>query len=406
MNDATQPRMARGRMLSAGILAAALFALLAFAPIASATPDPVGSGSTKVVLNNQWNKYLKTFGIKVQKIKPSKQKGKNQFIFNAEEGSMDPTNGFGEVSLEGGLKFKAGKKTAPVKAMVLDTNKMKLIAKVGGKKVTFATLKGLSYSRNGFGVNVKLNKMKLTNAAANLLNKKTGYKKGKPKPFLKNKLIAKSWSQVQPSEVAVIAQGAATLNLSAQSVEKLAKVGPETFPTEPGVDHPFQVHLAPIAPTQVVSVSPLTAAFPISGGEIGPTAEAGTLMTAGGLLLTQNLEAPLVEKGVTTLEMGNIWIDLGAKTASVEVTIKNSKDPTVGGALGRASIADFVLTGVATDPVNRTVAVSASATLQAVTAATLNQVFIEPLEKSFGPDDVKFEAGDSLGSFAFTAQTQ
>ncbi len=76
-------------------MAAALFALLAFAPIASASPDPVESGYTKLALNKNWFKYLKTFGIKVQKVKPSKQKGKKQFTFSATEGSMDPTNGLG-----------------------------------------------------------------------------------------------------------------------------------------------------------------------------------------------------------------------------------------------------------------------------------------------------------------------
>ena len=99
MTEATQPRMARGRMLPVSILAAALFALLAFAPIASATPDPVESGYTKVAINNNWFKYLKTFGIKIQKVKPSKQKGKKQFTFSATEGSMDPTNGLGTMSL-------------------------------------------------------------------------------------------------------------------------------------------------------------------------------------------------------------------------------------------------------------------------------------------------------------------
>ena len=225
MTEATQPRMARGRMLPVSILAAALFALLAFAPIASATPDPVESGYTKVALNNNWFKYLKTFGIKVQKVKPSKQKGKKQFTFSATEGSMDPTNGLGTMSLSGGLKFKAGKKSVVVKALVLDTGASKLTAKIGGKKVKFATAKGLSYSRNGFGVNVKLNKLKLTNSAANLLNKKTGYAKGKPKPFLKNKLIAKSWTEAQPATVAVVAQGSASLALAPQALTKLQRVG-------------------------------------------------------------------------------------------------------------------------------------------------------------------------------------
>ena len=86
--------------------------------------------------------------------------------------------------------------------------------------------------------------------------------------------------------------------------------------------------------------------------------------------------------------MGNIWVDLGAKTASVEVTITNPKTPEANlGNLGRASIADVNLTGatIVSDPATRTVSVqNASATLQAVTAETLNSVFITPIEKATG----------------------
>ena len=42
--------------------------------------------------------------------------------------------------------------------------------------------------------------------------------------------------------------------------------------------------------------------------------------------------------------MTNIWLDLGAKTASVEVIITNPKEPKANlGNLGRASIADIDL---------------------------------------------------------------
>ena len=86
--------------------------------------------------------------------------------------------------------------------------------------------------------------------------------------------------------------------------------------------------------------------------------------------------------------MGNIWVDLGAKTASVEVTITNAKTPELNhGNLGRASIADISLTGatITSDPATRTVSVqNASATLQAVTAETLNSVFIDTDRKGNG----------------------
>ncbi|MGE0066458.1 MAG: hypothetical protein AB7T48_03805 [Solirubrobacterales bacterium] len=397
-------------MLPAGILATALFALLAFAPFASAASDPVGGGNTTLTLNGGWTNYLKTFGIKVQKEGSTKLSGKKATFTNT-GGSVDPLTGLGEVTLGGGLKFKAGKKKAPVKAMVLNTSKKAIFAKVAGKQMKFATVAGWSQVRNGFGVNITVKKLKLTNSAASQLNKKTGYAKGKPKPFIKNKLIGKSASEVVPSTVVVLPSGNATLALSKEALEKLAKVGP-TVEVGPGVfANPFAVKLAPVAPTTVTNPGPPpTVAFPISGGTMGPTGTAGTLQTAGGLTLKQNLEAAGPNgAGETTLTLGNIYVDMATKQATVEVSITNPKTPAANlGNLGRASIADLVIGSVTADPATRTVSVTnAAATLQAVTAETLNSVFIKPIEDvTKAPDDVKFAAGDPLGTFSFTAQTE
>ncbi len=100
--------------------------------------------------------------------------------FTVTGGSLDPTTGLGEVTLGGGLKFKAGKKTATVKALVLNTSKKALTGKVGGKKVKIATVAGWTFARNGFGVNLTVKKLKLTGAGANALNKKLGFAKGNP----------------------------------------------------------------------------------------------------------------------------------------------------------------------------------------------------------------------------------
>lgn len=423
MNDVTQPARGRGMMLSAIAMVAALVALLAFAPFASATSDPVASGTTSVTLNKGFFKKLKKYGIKVLKISPGKVKGR-VVTLPVSSGSMDPTNGLGSLELGGGIKFKAGKKTAPVNTLLLDTAQSSLTGKVAGKSMKIAGLSGLTFSRNGFGVNVNVAKLKLTGKAAKQLNKKlgfTGQKKGKGKkakghkrasvskstqpPFKGNQVLGSSTSETQPKTVAVIPTGSVNLTLSAAALQKLKKVGPP-----PGeAEGPFAVKLSTVPPTSIVNPGPPpTVGFPISGGTIAPTASSGILQTIGGLKLTQDLEA--VGKGVTTLTMGNIWVDLGAKTATVEVTIENPKTPEANlGNLGRASIADISLTGatITSNPTSRTVTVeNASATLQAVTAETLNSVFITPIEKATAEPQEKFAAGDPLGTFSFTALTQ
>ena len=423
MNDVTQPARGRGLMLSAVAMLAALVALLAFAPFASAASNPLASGTTTISLNKGLVKKLKKYNVKVKKISPATVKGRLVSL-PVSGGSLDPITGLGTIEHSGGIKFKAGKKSAPVNTLVLDTTTGSLNAKVAGKSMKFASVKGFTVARNGFGANVSIKALKLTGKAAKQLNKKLGFsgqKKGKGKakgnkrasvskalqpPFKGNQVLGSSASETQPKIVGVLPTGNAQLVLSPEALKKLAQVGPENPPASG--NHPFAVKLAPVEPTKIVSLSPVTAVFPISGGTMGPTATAGVLQTAGGLKLTQNLEA--VGKGETNLVMGNIWVDLGAKTASVEVTITNPKTPEANlGNLGRASIADINLTGatITSDPATRTVSVqNASATLQAVTAETLNSVFITPIEKATGQPQTKFAGGDPLGVFSFTAQTE
>ncbi len=429
MKDVTQPLEARGTMLAAVTTVAALVALLAFAPLAAATSDPLSSGTTTLTLNKGFAKKLKKSGVKVLKLSPGTVKGRTVTL-PVSGGSLDPTNGLGTVEHSGGIKFKAGKKSASVNTLVLETATGSLNAKVAGKAMKLASVTGVTFARNGFGTNVSIASMKLTGKAAKQLNKKLGFsgkKKsgksgGKAKdnkrasaskvvkpPFKGKQVIGSAASETQPKTVAVVPGGDATLALSPTALKKIKQVGPE-FPPASG-EHPFEVKLTPVDPTKVISLSPVTAAFPISGGTMGPTAAAGILQTAGGLRLTQNLEALGPNgKGETTLTMGNIWVDLGAKTATVEVTIENPKTPAANlGNLGRSSIADIQLTGatISSDPATRVVSVqNATATLQAVTAETLNSVFIKPIEEATATPQEKFAAGDPLGTFSFSAQTQ
>lgn len=415
MTEATQPRMARGKKLPAAILASALFALLAFAPYASATADPVGSGSATVTLNKGFTKYLKTFGIKTTKIGPAKLKGA-KLTLPATGGEVDPTNGLGTVTLGGGLKFKAGKKSAAVKGIVLDTTKAALTAKVSGKKVKLATVKGYSYARSGFGVSMTVKKLKLTKAAAKKLNKKLGYAKGKPKPFLANKLLGSAKAEEQPATVTVLPGGNVSFKADQGLLLKLKDVE-----TEAKV----------IAPTTEKGLGNYE--LPITGGSIAPNGAGGVVQTAGGLLLSQKLPTGPSSALETEITLGNMWLDLSAKTVTVEVVAKsNASDSLNLGNLGRSSIADLTITGVTADAATRTVSVASSAVLQpisaevlegfvkvyqayyeAVVCASLPEKCKEPAEKAIAKEQAEkkvekdhITAGNPLGTFSFTAQTQ
>jgi hypothetical protein len=406
-------------MPSAVAVVAALAALLAFAPFASATSDPLASGTTSITLNKGFFKKLKKNGVKVLKVSPATLKNRTVGL-PVTGGSLDPTTGAGTVEHSGGIKFKRGKKTATVNTLVLESATSSLKAKVAGKTMKLASVKGYTSTRNGFGTNVSVSALKLTGKAAKQLNKKLGFtgkkknKQGKKVPvkplFKGNQTLGSSASETQPKTVAVLPTGSATLALSQSAAEKLNNVGPQPEFPKPG---PFAVKLGTVSPTSVIAAGPPpTLAFPIGGGTMSPTASAGTLQTLGGVTLTQSLEAapPPGTKGVTTLTMKDIWVDMSTKVATVEVSIENPKTPEANlGNLGRSSIADIVLTGavVSSDPATHTISVlNASATLQAVTAETLNSVFITPIEKATGEPQEKFAAGDPLGIFSFTATTQ
>ncbi|HEU5105081.1 MAG TPA: hypothetical protein VFU11_04510 [Solirubrobacterales bacterium] len=422
--------MARGTKLPLAALAAALFALLAFAPYASATADPVESGSATITLNNGFTKYLKTFGIKTTKISPAKLKGKKA-TFPVTGGEVDPTNGAGTVNLGGGLKFKAGKKSAPVKGLSLSTAKKALFAKVAGKKVKLATVGGYSYTRAGFGVSMTVKKLKLTKAAAKNLNKKLGYSKGKPKPFIANKLMGSAKAEEQPATVTIVPGGNVSFNADQDLLLKLKDV---------------EANAAVIAPTTEKGFGNYE--LPISGGNIGPTGAAGQVQTAGGLLLTQKLDKGDGSFLETEITLGNMWLDLSAKTVTVEVVAKSNASESLNlGNLGRSSIADLTITKVTTDATARTVSVDSSAVLQPISAEVLEgfvkvyQAYYEagfyaqfcafaapkncnspePAEKAAEEEAGKaaakeaaekkvekdhITAGNPLGTFSFTAQTQ
>ena len=375
MHEVTQRRRARG-MLSVAFVATALLALLAFAPLASATPDPVASGTTTIKLDQKLTQELQQFGIKLSALKPAKLKGRTA-TFKVTGGSFDPTNNKGTLTHSGGLKVKWGKKSVQIKALELNTSKKGLFGKVGGKKMKVATIGGAKFTRAGFGVKATIKKLNLTGNAAVALDKKLnpaqpakskGNKKGKggnrasksdaiPAPFKANALLGSATSNEQPSTVALVPGGSMTFALNADLATKLgnAQVKINTLPGTTGL------------PSN-------TYAFPITGGNFASTGTAGTVQSGGGLSLAQNLTLSNGTKLDTNITLGAFWYDLQAKTISVEVSATSTASKELNlGALGRSSVADVTIGGVIADPKTRSVAVqNSSAVLQPVSGEVLN----------------------------------
>ena len=381
MSDSTRLGRARGKMLPVAIVAAALVAMLAIAPFASAaTPNPISSGTTTLTINSSFNKSAKNAGIKIAAVKPSKIKG-TKATFAVTGGEIEAASGSGSVSHSGGLKITWGKKSVTLKSLTLSSKTKSLSAKIGGKTVKLATLGGLSMARLGFGNSIAAKQVKLTSAGANALNSKLTpaptkvkvKKKGKTitktvktKPFFKkNMLLGGSNTQVEVQTDNVLPTGTMTFAGDLNTLGKLAKA---------------EVKLEVIPPTTQTAVT--TFVSPLSGGIISPLGTSGTVNSAGGLKLVQTLElkAQKNPQANTTITLGSIGVDLAAKTASVEVVGESTfVDPTSStenkplnlGKLGRSSIADLTITATPS-PATRTVTVSATGTVQAVAAEVLN----------------------------------
>lgn len=432
MSESTRLGRARGRMLPVSIVAAALIAMLAIVPIASAaTPNPISSGSTTITLKSSVVKSLKKAGVKITAVKPAKIKG-SKATLPVTGGEVEATTGKGTITHGGGLKIKAGKKSTTIKSIAINSKNKSVSAKVGGKNVKLATLAGVSATRLGFGNSVVAKKLKLTSAGAKALNKALapkptkGQKKAKPM-FKANTVLGGSTTQAEPETDNVLASGTMTYTGDATLLGKLKDV---------------ETTVELIAPT---TLTPPTAFLsPLSGGTVSPAGTSGTINSTGGIRLSQVLPTSATTAITTKITLGNFGVDLAAKTASVEVIGESNaesggKKPLNLGNLGRSSIGDLAITSTPS-PATRTVSISSTATIQPVAAEVL-EGFVsvyrayyaeaykleflkayaetgEPITpeveaaakkkgeeesaKKTASDDIK--AGESLGSFSFIAQ--
>ena len=440
MSESTRLGRARGKkMLPVAVLASALFAMLAIASVASAaTPNPISSGTTTLTINAKLLKSAKQAGIKITAVKPAKIKG-SKATFAVTGGEIEATTGAGTITHSGGLKIVWGKKSVTLKSFTVSTSSKSLSAKIGGKTVKVASLAGVSATRLGFGNGITAKKVKLTSAGANALNKKltpaptkTKVKKNgktivktvkvKP-PFKANALLGSSNTEVEVGTDNVLAKETMVFNGDPTLLGKLKDVG---------------VELQTISPT---SASGTTFTSPIAGGTIAPNGTTGAVNSSGGLKMVQVLPTSATTSISTSITLANIGVDLGAKTAGVEVIGESNaetegKKPLNVGNLGRSSIADLTITGTNPSPATRTVGVTANAVIQPVAAEVLEgfvkvyqgwytQVAAKQIAEGLGKEgkviteaealalgakaaeakvaNDQIKSGEALGSFSFIA---
>jgi hypothetical protein len=349
------------------IPALALIFLLAFAPAAQASYDPIAGGPTKLVLDKGFLSFLKKHGVKLSATKPAAMKA-GKATFPAFGGEFDPTIGKGTIELEGGLKLQAGPKHLPINHLMVKTKRTPLFAKVGGGQLKLASASKISAARQGFDSQFTAQKLKLTAKLAERMNKRLDLKD----TFAEGQPLGTLVSKTEPATVTVLPQNRATIVLNSETVAKL------------------NAHFVAVNPIAPAEHSDATFTFPIIvGGAIAPDASTGTLRSGGAM--------EFLQLGGGQIFWHELWLDLGAKADSAEANVQPS--PPYSGKQDRAPLLDFGAATVTSDPSARTITVTgAPLTLQAATAATFNQAFAQGKEA--------FKAGEPFGTLSFTAQGQ
>jgi len=347
--------------------ALSLLATFLLAPPAQANYDPIGRGTTKLILDKGFVSSMRREGVKVLAKAPAKLKG-GIVVLPVSGGTIDPTISKGTIEAEGSIVFASGNRKVPLRSIETKTKKTPLYAKVGGGQLKLASAKGLAFKREGFDSSFNAKGLALTQKVATRLNKKlrTG------KFFHEGQPIGTLRSQTQPQVVTITPQGQATLVPDPAFLAKLKSLF---------------VSLNPISPAEL-SPGPVLR-FPIAGGgQLAPDASEGTLRTAGAI--------ELLQLGAGQVFQREYWFDLGAKATAAEVDVEPT--PAFPGKLGQIGVfgIDMSHAAVSSEAKSRTISVAGAAlTLDAQTAQTFNE--------AFGGGKAVFGPGEAFGSVSFGA---
>jgi hypothetical protein len=343
---------------------AALCLLLCLSSPAQAKNDPLGSGKTKLTLDEGFLSFLAQNDLKLRAKGGAKRKGAT-ITLPITGGSMDLAEGNGEIQQEGTILFEGKKGKVPLREITIKTKKTPLIAKVGGSQLKLAQAKQIASNRNGFGSSFKATKLTLTAKLITRLNKKL-----RPKlPFAEGQPFGKLSAKPQPALITIEDKGKATLAFDPAFVAKL--------------DSRF-VSLNPISPAERQGTS---FTFPIAaGGALAPDGSQGTLRSAGAVELLQLHGAQLFWQ--------EPWLDLGTHQASTEAELLPS--PPYPGKIARGAIFDIAPTAVASEPKQRTISIAGA-------PLTLNATGAQELNEAFGEGKGLFGVGEVVGAVGFSA---
>lgn len=338
-----------------------------------ALAEPIAGGETKVFLDPQLRSKMKEEEIRVSGIGATGA-GSAGIALVAKGSEIDFRVGYGLVTHAGGIRFGAGRRSVALREIALDTSTVtkSLRGKLRKRTLRIAEVKGVSYSRDGFGGEIRARNLILTPAAASLLNRRLrtpGFFKG-------GRRLGTLTSKVQPEELEVVS-GSLMLVLDPNTDFKLGKIGVEPEPFEAEI---FSSGPPPVYTSRLI------------GGRIYPSRSSGFALVESGLRLVR--ESPW-----TQLLWTNLGVDLDSKRSGIQAIRYDSAGTYFPGG-GPLAALDTSTANILLDPNARTLtAVNVRAVLEADAARLINETFAPPGEPVVA-------AGDPLGSFAVTLQAR
>ncbi len=356
----------RSRAVLVGL--ACLCGALPSAETAEASYDPVAGGTTKLTLDRGFARLLAANGVTVSVKSGARRQGPS-LLLPVAGGSLDPEAERGEIQNGGTVLFKRGRRRVVVRRIEVKTKREPLVAKVGGSQLKVASAGRRVFERSGFGSLIAAGPLRLTTKFATRLDKKLRLRG----VFEAGQRLGNLRTEAQPGTLAVLPVGRATLVPDPEFLAKLDSLFVSLNPIAPAERGAGPVYTVPLIPLGIIS----------------PDAAAGVVRTGGAL--------ELLQLGSGQIFWRELWLDLGGHQLLAEVDLQPS--PTLPGRIGQVAIASLAVGSVATDPAAR--AVTLAGVPLALTVAGADQ-----LNLAFGGGEARFQPGEVLGSFTFTASTQ
>jgi hypothetical protein len=354
--------MNNGRALIKTVL---VLVALTLVPAGAAQAQPLENVAVQLQLNAGLTKKLSKEGVRVSALKPGRAKGRN-LTLPVREASLESRYGSGYLALSGGFKWRAGKKVATLRRLLLNIEKRSLSAVINGTTMKVAELPPQQLTLAGFDFTDAVGSMKLTGRAAATLNRRLGVRG-----------VFKAGRSL----------GAAT---AAGRFAELPITGGEITLS---VDDAFRAKLQSVE----AEVRPTTLSMPVQSGRI-TSSLGGFLGGESGLTFAQPNKSELGEP--VERAIGFITTDISLESGQVS-GVANVTFPRPG-TLGYSG----QLATVPTSPVQFDAASGeARATLPMALHSTMAALLNETIGASRGKSTL-FSAGEPLGTVSLSARTR